>query len=83
MPERIAILVVADSERIRIPDTAVLEKPKAGVDFPTGLRLALANIHSIEKAIAGLDYPTDGPPSLNRDFYVVVDIFGNRFSLVH
>jgi len=46
--------------------------------FAGSVRISLANIARIEHAVAGIDFPTDGPATLARDFYVVVQRDGKR-----
>ena len=93
MPARLksAKILIVDGKRVAI----TLEPPKAGIDYPTGkpapsglvwvlgnsLRMPVANIVRIEHAVAGIDFPTDGPPKLDRNFYVVVAKDGKRTRL--
>ncbi|MBL0219451.1 MAG: hypothetical protein IPQ07_36970 [Myxococcales bacterium] len=49
--------------------------------FGNATRLPLAGIVRIEHAVAGTDFPTDGPPKLDRDFYVAVGKTGKRTRL--
>jgi len=88
------MLVIAGKYRIAVGKQSVLDGGTAIVldgkrrvaiavtgaawTFAGGLRVSLANIARLEHAVAGVDFPTDGPPTLARDFYVIVQRDGKR-----
>ena len=88
------MLVIAGKWRIAVSKQATLDGTRALVldskhrvaialtgaswTFAGTLRVSLANIARIEHAVAGIDFPTDGPPTLARDFYVIVQRDGKR-----
>jgi hypothetical protein len=79
MPDRLKsaqILVLDGKQRIAV----VLETTRSGVawTFGNAVQLPVASIARVEHAAAGIDFPTDGPPKLDRNFYVAVGKDGKR-----